>query len=98
MHADLEGFTLYAFLGRDEVSGDVVGLKQARVPAGVVPLVVTAGHRDRLDSVGIRRQLQGQADAFGRTIRLVRFVAVEEVMTIEPRASREPQESTDHGR
>lgn len=38
-------------------------------------------------SATVLEQLQKQADMFGQTIRLVRFLAMEEVLTIVPRGS-----------
>ena len=63
--------TLYAWIGEDEFGSGVVGIKQARVPAGLIPLV--AIERDKIDRPNIRAVLRRQAEAYGVTIRLVSF-------------------------
>jgi len=85
MHDDLKGFTLYAYVGRDELGSGEVGLKQGKVPAGYIPLVVIESDREKIERPFLRAQLQAQADRYRQTIRLVRFVAVEEILTIEPK-------------
>jgi hypothetical protein len=85
MHSDIEGLELIAYVGRDESrQTEDVGLKQALAPAGLIPMVAVAAHRDRLERENIRAQFQAQANTFGRTIRLVRFVAVEVILTLDP--------------
>jgi hypothetical protein len=75
---------LFAYIGEDELKpGGEIGLKQAVVPVGIVPLV--AVHRDKIDRRELQAQLQRQADAYGKTIRLVRFVEAETLVTITPR-------------
>ena len=74
---------LLAWVGEDELGSGKIGIKQAVVPAGVVPMVAVADHRDRMDRV--QSQLQAQSDQYGKTIRLVRYVAVEELVEVNPR-------------
>lgn len=62
---------LYAWIGEDEFGSGEVGIKQARVPAGFIPMVAT--RRDKVDRPEIRHALQRQAEAYGVTIRLVSF-------------------------
>ncbi|HEY2252481.1 MAG TPA: hypothetical protein VGH74_15515 [Planctomycetaceae bacterium] len=76
---------LYAWLGEDELGSGEIGLKQALVPSGLIPIVSV--DRDKAARDDIRRQLQMQADQYGKTIRLVRYVAVEILLEIEPRVS-----------
>jgi len=73
---------LYAWLGEDEHGSGVVGIKQALVPAGFIPLV--AKDDFKIDREYIQQALQRQADTFGKTIRLCKFVFVEEIVTLEP--------------
>ena len=73
---------LYGWVGEDEFGSGKVGLKQANCPAGCIPMV--AVRQDRMDEAYIVGQLQQQANAYGKTIRLCKFVFSEEIITIEP--------------
>lgn len=73
---------LYAYVGEDEFGSGEVGLKQADVPAGRIPLV--AIDREKLDQEDVRVQLQAQANVYRKPIRLVRLRYVETVLLIEP--------------
>ena len=74
---------LWAYLGEDELdAANGVGLKQAMVPAGLIPMVATT--RAKMDRPDIRGQLQEQARTYGKTIRLVRYEPVEVVVTLAP--------------
>lgn len=73
---------LYAWLGEDEKGSGKVGLKQAFVPAGCIPLVAVDDFK--LDREYIMQALQAQANAYGKTIRFCKFKFVEEIITIEP--------------
>lgn len=73
---------LYAWLGEDEFGSGKVGLKQALVPAGMIPLVAVDVSKINRDH--IHHALQSQADEYGKTIRLCKFVLTEEIITIEP--------------
>jgi hypothetical protein len=76
--------TLWAWIGEDELGSGEVGLKQARVPAGMIALVSL--HREKLDRPEVRAQLQAQADQWGKTIRLARFELTEDgVVELRPR-------------
>jgi hypothetical protein len=74
---------LYAWIGEDEFGSGVVGLKRALVPAGDIPLVATT--RAKMDTHEITAQLQRQADRYGKTISLARFVVVETLVALKPR-------------
>jgi len=65
---------LFAYLGVDEVNPEHgIGLKQARVPAGMIPLVAVDREKlERVADAGIRLQAQ----RYGNDIYLVRYVAV----------------------
>jgi len=73
---------LFAWIGEDEHGSGEVGLKQGDVPAGRIPLVAT--RRDKLDRATLVQQLQTQSTRYGKTLRLVRYVAIEDVVTIHP--------------
>lgn len=74
--------TIYAWVGEDEFGSGRVGIKSGVVPAGTIPLAVMGYHRHKLEA--LVPQLQRQADLYGKTIRLARFVLVEHVVTLEP--------------
>jgi hypothetical protein len=77
---------LYAWIGEDERGTGIIGLKQARVPAGYIPLVCIESDRHKLETPFIRLQLQLQADVYGKTIRFVAFELVDEsLVVLEPR-------------
>lgn len=74
---------LHAWVGPDELGiEEEYGLKQASTPAGMVPLV--SCREGQLEQPYLVAQMQRQADEYGVTIRLVRFVAVEVVAELEP--------------
>jgi hypothetical protein len=73
---------LFAWYGEDEFGSGEVGLKQGLVPAGVVPLV--AVKREKVDRPEMRAQLQEQANAYGKTIRLGEFVFVRQLVELTP--------------
>lgn len=67
---------LYAWVGEDEHGSGIIGLKQAQVPAGYIPLVTIARDRHKIARDTVRNQMEMQASVFGKKIRLVRFQAV----------------------
>lgn len=73
---------LYAYVGEDELGSGEVGLKQADVPAGRIPLVSIHAHK--LDHAPVRAQLRAQVNRWGKTIRLVKYVPVEVLLELEP--------------
>lgn len=77
---------LYAWVGEDEFGSNDVGLKQAMVPAGCIPLVAVNGKK--LDRDYIIAQLQRQANAYGKSIRLCKYEFVEELITVVPESSK----------
>jgi hypothetical protein len=74
---------LYAWIGEDELGSGEIGLKQALVPAGCIPMVSI--RRDKIEKEDIVHQLQLQARRSGKPIRLVRFVLAEDVAVIAPK-------------
>ena len=84
---DLEKVELYAWVGRDELAPDEtgeIGIKQGLVPAGMIPLVSI--NKTKVMPEYLLKALQEQANRYGKTIRLCRFVMAEEVLTLEPKA------------
>lgn len=71
---------LYAWIGEDEFGSGEVGIKQGIVPAGCIPLVSI--DRSQVDQPYIRGQLQAQATAWGKTIRLAEFTMSDDGLTI----------------
>lgn len=74
---------LYAWVGEDELGSGKVGLKQGLVPAGMIPLVST--DQTKLDRAHLVEQMQAQANRYGKTIQLVRFVFDAVVQEVIPR-------------
>lgn len=71
---DKSPLAIYAWVGQDEMGSGVVGLKQARTPAGMIPLAAMAHHLDRLAK--LLPAMEEQAKKYGRKIRLCRFEMV----------------------
>lgn len=80
---EVKAVELFAWVGEDELGGPGIGLKQARVPAGYIPLVAVFKHK--MIGNKIPSQLQTQVDTYGKTIRLCRFVFAEELITLIPK-------------
>jgi hypothetical protein len=74
----LKNLELYAWVGEDELGSGKIGLKQAIVPAGTIPLV--AIDRNKIDQQYIRDQLH----EYEKTMYLVRFKFAEIVLVMEP--------------
>jgi hypothetical protein len=73
--------TIYAWIGEDELGSGVVGIKQALVPAGMIPLAAMAHHLDRLTKRA--DVMEWQARLYGKKIRLCKFVMTEVVQETE---------------
>ena len=73
----LEEHSLYAWVGEDELGSGRIGLKQALVPAGYIPLVTMDYDVHKIQRV--KDQLNMQAKVCGKKIRLVRFAFAEVV-------------------
>lgn len=78
----LEEHEIFAWMGEDELGSGKIGLKQGRVPAGIIALVAMDYHRDKLER--LRDQLQLQVDTYGKPMYLVRMKFEEVVMEIHP--------------
>lgn len=63
------GLELFAWVGEDELGSGRVGIKAGLVPAGYIPLVAI----DRGDMEKLADQMNRQARAYGKKIRLCRF-------------------------
>jgi hypothetical protein len=73
MNPQLPKTQLFAWLGEDEFGSGEIGLKQAQVPAGLIPIV--AIHREKLEKYWA--QAEAQAATYGKRIYLCRFELVE---------------------
>jgi len=71
----ISDLAIYAWVGEDEHGSGKVGIKQGRVPAGMIPLVAMSYHLDRLAK--LKPAMEAQATVCGKRIRLIKFVAVE---------------------
>jgi hypothetical protein len=76
---ELETLELYAWVGRDEMGSGAIGLKQALVPAGVIPMVSLS--REKLEAYW--DQAERMASIYGKRVFLIRFQAVEVVRKAE---------------
>ena len=83
----MKAMELFAFIGEEERpdAPQHVGLKQGLTRAGMIPLVVMDFDRDKLEREGLVAQMQTQANTFGKTIRLARFLYIEDVLVLEPK-------------
>jgi len=68
---DLKAIELYAWVGEDEMGSGEIGLKQAVVPAGLIPMVATK--QDKIGQDSIRKQLDYLGKVYGKRIALCRF-------------------------
>ncbi|MCK9458252.1 MAG: hypothetical protein M0R80_01200 [Proteobacteria bacterium] len=73
---------LFAWMGEDELGSGDVGIKQGFTPCGLIPLVSV--DVNKIAQPLIANQMQTQSKAYKKTIRLIRFVAQEVVITVEP--------------
>lgn len=69
---------IYAWIGEDELGSGKVGLKQGRVPAGMIALV--AMDYDLHKIAKLLPQMEAQAAESGMKIRLMKFEATGEVV------------------
>lgn len=76
---------LVAWVGEDQFGSGEVGIKAAQVRAGIIPVVAISSHLEKVTTEDLLSQFQYMADLWGKTIRLVRYVPVEELRKIEPR-------------
>ena len=79
MSESIKDIELWAWLGEDEFGTGEIGIKQAQVPAGIVPMV--AVRRDRMEKYF--HHAEAQAKRYGKKIRLCRFKFVEVVRETE---------------
>lgn len=66
---------LFAWLGADELGSGEIELKQAELPIGRIPLV--AVKRYKMERAAVVDAMRMQAEAYGKKIRLCRFVFAE---------------------
>lgn len=76
---------LLAYIGEDEFERGYVGIKQAMVPAGFIPIVAVEQDQEKITRPHIIEGLQQQVNVFHKPIRLIRYVAVEEIFVLEPK-------------
>lgn len=81
MTQKLEEVELFAWVGEDELGSGEIGLKQGVTPVGIIPLVGI----DESKMARFTSQLQQQANNYGKTIKLCRYVLAETIATLEPR-------------
>jgi hypothetical protein len=69
----IEEHTIFAWVGEDELGSGRIGIKQALVPAGYIPLAAMDYDVHKLTRPEMRAALETQATLYGKKIRLVRF-------------------------
>ena len=70
----IDEIVLYAWIGEDELGSGRIGLKQALVPAGYIPLVTMDYDRHKIERGAVRIAMEHQAKTYGKKIRLCKFV------------------------
>jgi hypothetical protein len=83
------GSVLWAWVAQEEGEHGVARLQTAWIPLGTINLV--AFGRDVMAHPNLIKALQEQADKDGQTVRLVRFIRGEEVMTVRPAQEKGPK-------
>jgi hypothetical protein len=73
----LKEHAIYAWVGEDEFGSGRIGLKQGQVPAGMIPLVTMDYDRYKIERAQVRDAMEMQSEAYGKKIRLVKFVFAE---------------------
>lgn len=68
---DVENLELFAWVGEDEFGSGKIGIKQALVPAGMIPMV--AIEQSKMDQDYIRNGMDIQGKTYGKKILLCRF-------------------------
>lgn len=76
----LKEIELFAYLGEDEYGSGEIGLKQALVPAGCIPMVAV----DREKMERYKHLLQAQSDSGGKTIYFCRYELKEIIAVCKP--------------
>jgi hypothetical protein len=71
----LNKLELFAWVGEDEYGSGEIGLKQAVVPAGMIPIV--AVRRDKVSRPGIVEQMEAIARTYRKKRYLIRFTVAE---------------------
>jgi hypothetical protein len=80
MPTELKDLELFAWVGEDELGSGEIGLKQAIVPAGVIPIVAVS--RDKVDRLMIAKQMDEQGRQYDKQISLCRFTFAEVIKTV----------------
>jgi hypothetical protein len=68
---DITSIELFAWIGEDEFGSGVIGIKQAMVPAGMIPIVATS--LEKVNREFITRAMDMQGKAYGKKIMLCKF-------------------------
>ena len=69
--ANVESVKLYAWVGEDECGSGEIGIKQARVPAGMIPIVSTK--LNKVDQQYIQEAMDVMGKNFDNKIMLCEF-------------------------
>jgi len=69
--ADVESVELFAWIGEDELGNGVIGIKQAVVPAGTIPIVATT--LNKVNQEYLTQSLDAMGKKYGKKIFLCKF-------------------------
>lgn len=69
--ADVTSVELFAWVGEDELGSGVIGIKQAVVPAGTIPIVATT--LEKVNQEYITRAMDAMGKVYGKKIMLCKF-------------------------
>ncbi len=73
---------VFVWMGEDELGSGEVGIKQGLTSCGLIPLVSVS--QEKIGQDKIKNQMELQSKSYGKIIHLIRFVAQEVVITVEP--------------
>jgi len=77
---DIESMELYAWVGEDEWGSGELGIKQARVPAGMIPIVSTK--LSKINQEYIKEAMDVQGKNFDKKIMLCKFKFEEVILEV----------------
>lgn len=77
---DINKIELYAWIGEDEYGGGEIGIKQAQIPAGIIPIVSTK--LSKVNQEFIKEAMNVQGKTFKKRIMLCKFVFEEVILEV----------------
>jgi hypothetical protein len=68
---DVKAVELFAWVGEDELGSGIIGIKQAVVPAGTIPIVATT--LEKVNQEYISQAMDAMGKLYGKKIMLCKF-------------------------